>query len=317
MKALKELLCDVTAGDPIKGLKWTKKTSRKISQELSHQGYKIGADSVRRLMKKQGYVLRANRKRLNKKRDPDRDRQMQYLTQKRKRHEKAGFPCISVDSKQRELIGNFKNPGRTYRQKQKDVFESDYPSAADGVAIPYGIYDTANNQGFVVVGISHQTPEFAVACICRWWSKVGNKKFPNKNHLLIQADCGGANGNRLWTWKYQLQKLADKFEVSISVTHLPTSASKWNLIEHRLFCYIQQSWAGEPLVDYETVIKFIRTTKTKTGLRCQAFLDKTKYETGNHITAEQKAFINLKSQRILPRWNYTIIPHKPNLKTEK
>ncbi len=168
LKALKELLCDVTAGDPIKGLKWTKKTSRKISQELSCQGYEIGADSVRCLMKKQGYVLRANQKRLNKKQDPERDRQMQYLTQNRKRHEKAGFPSISVDSKLRELIGNFKNPGRTYRQKQKDVFESDYPSAADGVSIPYGIYDTAHNQGFVVVGTSHQTPEFAVACVDRW-----------------------------------------------------------------------------------------------------------------------------------------------------
>ena len=310
MKALKDLLRDETAGDPIKGLKWTRKTSRKISRELQRQGYQVGADTVRRLLKKERYVCRANRKRLNKKRDPDRDRQMRYLVRKRKQHEKAGFPSISVDAKQRELIGNFKNPGRTYRQKQKDVLESDYPSEADGVAIPYGIYDTALNQGFVVVGISHQTPEFAAACIRRWWCKVGKKQFPDKNHLLLQADCGGANGNRLWTWKYELQKIADEFDLMISVTHLPTSASKWNLIEHRLFCYIEQNWAGEPLIDYETVVKFIRTTKTETGLRCQAFLDRTEYEIGNHITEEQKVSLNIRFHRVLPRWNYTIFPHK-------
>ena len=310
MKALKDLLRDETAGDPVKGLKWTRKTSRKISRELQRQGYPVGADTVRRLLKKEKYVFRANRKRLNKNRDPDRDRQMRYLVRKRKQHEKAGFPSISVDAKQRELIGNFKNPGRTYRQKQKDVLESDYPSEADGVAIPYGIYDTARNQGFVVVGISHQTPEFAGACIRRWWCKVGSKQFPNKNHLLVQADCGGANGNRLWTWKYALQKIANEFDLTISVTHLPTSASKWNLIEHRLFCYIEQNWAGEPLVDYETVVKFIRTAKTETGLRCQAFLDRTEYETGNHITEQQKTSINIRFHRVLPRWNYTIFPHQ-------
>jgi hypothetical protein len=317
VKALKELLRDATAGDPIKGLKWTKKTSRKLSQELKRQGYRIGADTVRRLMKEQGYVLRANRKRLSKKQDPDRDRQMRHLMRKRKQHEKAGFPSISVDAKQRELIGNFKNPGRAYRQRQKDVLESDYPSDADGVAIPYGIYDTAHNEGFVVVGVSHQTAEFAVACIRLWWRKVGCRKFANKKHLLIQADCGGANGNRLWTWKYELQKLADEFGLTISITHLPTGASKWNLIEHRLFCYIEQNWAGEPLLSYETVIKFIRTTKTDTGLCCQASLDQTLYETGKHVTEEQKASINLKPHRILPRWNYSILPHKRVCKTEK
>jgi hypothetical protein len=317
VKALKELLRDATAGDPIKGLKWTKKTSRNLSRELKHQGYQIGADTVRRLMKEQGYVLRANRKRLSKKQYPDRDRQMRHLRRKRKQHEKAGFPSISVDAKQRELIGNFKNPGRTYRKQQKDVLESDYPSDADGVAIPYGIYDTAHNEGFVVVGLSHQTAEFAVACIRLWWRKVGHSKFANKKHLLIQADCGGANGNRLWTWKYELQKLADEFGLTISVTHLPTGASKWNLIEHRLFCYIEQNWAGEPLLSYETVIKFIRTTKTDTGLRCQAYLDQTLYEIGKHVSQEQKAFINLKPHRVLPRWNYSILPHECFHKTEK
>ena len=317
MKALDELLEDTTVGDPITGLKWTKKTSRTISRALKRQGYTVGADTVRRLLKKQRYVLRANRKRVNKRKDPDRDRQMRYLVRKRKQHEKAGFPSISVDAKQRELIGNFKNPGRTYGRKPKDVLESDYPSDADGVAIPYGIYDTAHDEGFVVVGISHQTSEFAVACLRRWWRKVGGQKFPNQRHLLVQADCGGANGNRLWTWKYELQKLADEFELTISVTHLPTSASKWNLIEHRLFCHIEANWAGVPLVNYETIIKFIPTTKTETGLRCRAYLDRKEYVTGNHISKEQKDFIQLQPHPILPRWNYTIIPHGPSRKLEK
>lgn len=180
------------------------------------------------------------------------------------------MPSISVDAKQRELIGNFKYPGSTYRRKAWDVLESDYRSDADGVAIPYGIYDTAHNQGFVMIGISHQTPEFAVACIRRWWLRSGMRKFPGKQHLLIQADCGGANGNRLWTWKYALQKFADECSLTITVTHLPTSASKWNLIEHKLFCHIEENWAGVPLINYETILNFIRTTKTETGLRCQA-----------------------------------------------
>jgi hypothetical protein len=317
LNALEELLKDATAGDPITGLRWTKKTSHTLCRELQRQGYEVGEDTVRRLLKKGRYVLRSNRKRLSKKKDADRDRQMHYLVRMRKQHEKAGFPSISIDAKQRELIGNFKNPGRTYRRKPLTVMESDYPSDADGVAIPYGIYDTVHNEGFVVVGTSHQTPEFAARCIRRWWLRVGKRKFPKKKHLLIQADCGGANGNRLWTWKYELQKLADEFGLPITVTHLPTSASKWNLIEHRLFCHIEANWAGRPLVDYERIIKFIRTTKTKTGLRCRAYLDRKPYETGKHIFNEQKAFINLKPHRVLPRWNYTIIPHKPIRKTEK
>jgi len=309
LKALDELLKDATAGDPVTGLKWTRKTAHTLSRELKRQGYEVGEDTVRRLLKKRRYVLRANRKRLSKKKDANRDRQMRYLVRKRKQHEKAGFPSISVDAKQRELIGNFKNPGRTYRRKPLDVLEGDYPSLADGLAIPYGIYDTVHNEGFVVVGISHQTSKFAVSAIRRWWLRVGRRKFPAKKHLLIQADCGGANGNRLWLWKYELQKLADEFDLTITVTHLPTSASKWNLIEHRLFCHLEANWAGTPLASYETILKFIRTTKTETGLRCRAYLDQKNYQTGNRISKEQKAFINLKSHRSLPHWNYTIVPH--------
>jgi hypothetical protein len=203
---------------------------------LKRRGYAVGPDTVRRLLRHRGYVLRANRKRLNQKRNPDRDRQMQYLARKRPAFHKAGLPVIAVDAKQRELIGNFKNPGRTWRQTGLEVWESDYPSDAEGVAIPYGIYDLARNEGFVIVGTAPQTPAFAVAAIRQWWVKVGQKGYTGTKQLLIEADCGGANSSRGWLWKFGLQHLADEFGLTITVTHLPTSASKWNPIEHRLFC---------------------------------------------------------------------------------
>jgi hypothetical protein len=205
VSVLDELVEDATAGHPVTGLKWTRKTSRKLSRALKRRGYLVGPDTVRRLLRQRKSVLRANRKRLNKKRDPDRDQQMRYLKRKRHAHQRAGFPVISVDAKQRELIGNFKNPGRTWRQVQLDVLESDYPRQAQGVAIPYGIYDVTRNEGFVVVGTTHQTPQFAVAAIRRWWLKVGQTRYRRKKHLLIEADCGGANGNRCWLWKWELQ----------------------------------------------------------------------------------------------------------------
>ncbi len=306
---LEELIEDATAGDPVTGLKWTRKTSRKLSRALKRRGYRVGSDTVRRLLQQGGYTLCSNRKRLNKQHDPDRDRQMRYVARRRQAALEAGFPAISVDTKQRVLIGNFKTAGRTWRRAPLAVLESDYPSDAEGVAIPYGIYDPARNAGFVVVGTSHQTPAFAVAAIRQWWWQVGQAAYPGQKRLLIQADCGGANGHRCWLWKLGLQQLADEFDLTLSVTHLPTSASKWNPIEHRLFCHITANWAGQPLLSYETVLKFIRTTRTLTGLRCQACLDRKEYPTGLKITPEQKASINLTRGRVRPKWNYTIAPH--------
>ncbi len=304
------MLADATAGDPTSGLKWTRKSSRKLSRQLKRRGYRAGPDSVRRLLRGRKYSLRGNRKHLNPKRDPERDRQMRYVARQRRAFRKAGFPVISVDAKQRELIGNFKNPGRTWRQAALEVLESDYPSQAEGVAIPYGIYDVARQEGFVVVGTSHQTPAFAVAAIRQWWQRVGRGVYGSPTHLLIEADCGGANGNRCWLWKWGLQQLADEFDLTITVTHLPTSASKWNPIEHQLFCHIEANWAGQPLVSYETVLKFIRTTRTDTGLRCRAYLDRTDYATGLKITADRKDQIHLRRRRVRPHWNYTIEPHR-------
>lgn len=300
---------DATAGDPIRELKWTHKTSRALSRALKRRGYAIGPDTVRRLLHQQDYTLRANRKRLNRKHDPERDRQMRYLARKRRAFLRAGFPVISVDTKKRELIGNFKNAGRAWRLRPLDVLEKDFPNAAAGVAIPYGIYDVGRAEGVVVVGTTHQTPEFAVAAIRTWWLQIGQPVYGNKDQLLIEADGGGANGHRCWLWKWGLQQLADEFGLTITVTHLPTGASKWNPVEHRLFCRLTQNWAGQPLISYETVLKFIRTTRNLSGRRCRAYLDRRRYALGLKITPEQKALINLKPHRVLPKWNYTITPH--------
>lgn len=301
---------DEAAGDPITSTKWVRKTLRTLRRELRRKGFRVSLFTLRRLLRKLGYAIRVNRKRLTKKQDPERDRQMRYLTQRRRRFLKAGHPVISVDTKKRELMGNFKNAGGTWRRQPREVLAYDYPSDAEGVAIPFGIYDVGRNAGLVVVGTSHQTPEFAVNAIRRWWKRFGQRHYGKHKELLIEGDCGNPNGNRSWRWKYALQGLADEFGLTITVTHYPTGASKWNPIEHRLFSQISANWAGEPLISDETVLNFIRTTKTDTGLRCQAYLDKAFYKIKWQLTAEQKAQINLVPHRVLPRFNYTIKPHR-------
>ena len=309
---------DVTAGDPIRGTKWTRKTLRKLVKELRRKQFKIGRETVRRLLKQLDYSLRYNRKQRSKRQDADRDRQMRYLARKRRAFLKAKKPVISVDCKKKELIGNFKNAGRTWRREARSVLATDFPSAADGKAIPYGLYDVARNRGFVGVGVSHETAAFAVNVIRRWWHTEGRAAYPDQTELLIQADGGGANGYRSWLWKWELQSLADETGLTIMVTHYPTSASKWNWIEHRLFCHISANWAGEPLISFETVLKFIRTTTTEPGLSCVAYLDRKRYLTKVVVTPEQKKAIRLVKHRVLRKWNYTIRPHVPPVpKTNK
>lgn len=312
-----ELLQDVTAGDPITGLKWTRKTLSSLQRALRRRGFKVGLVTIGRLLRKLRYAIRVNRKRLTKEQHPERDRQMRYLVRLRRRFLKAGKPVISIDTKKRELVGNFKNAGGTWRREARAVLEYDYPSYADGIAIPFGIYELAYNEGFVVIGTSHQTPEFAIAAIRLWWKKVGCVRSAEEQELLIEADCGNPNSNRCWRWKFGLQQLADELGLSLTVTHLPTGASKWNPVEHRLFSQISSNWAGEPLVSYETVLKFIRTTKTDTGLRCRAYLDRTDYQTGWQLTPEQKAQINIFPHRVLPELNYTIKPRDIDFKEQK
>lgn len=301
-------MADATAGDPITGLKWLRKSLRAVTRELQKK-FQVGHTSVARLLKQQGYALRGNCKRLSPRQDAQRDQQFRYIARMRRKFAKAKLPIISVDTKKKELIGPFKNVGRTWRREPLEVFETDFPQDALGKAIPYGIYDLARNEGYVVVGTSHETAAFAVAAIRTWWLEMGRFHYRGKHELLIQADGGGANGKRCWLWKWGLQQLADEFQLTITVTHYPTGASKWNPIEHRLFSRLSRNWAGQPLLSYETVLKFIRTTKTKTGLGCQARLDRRHYATGLKITPEQKAHVNLHPHRILPKYNYTIRPH--------
>ena len=314
LEALDELLQDATAGDPITGLKWTRKTSRKLARQLRRTGFQVGHSTVPRLARALDYTLRSNRKRLSRKQNPRRDRQMRYIARQRRKFERAGDPALSVDAKKKELIGPFKNSGRTLRRQPLDVLETDFPSDAEGKAIPYGIYDTQRNVGYMVVGVSHETAKFAVATIRRGWIEVGHLSYMGHTHLLIQADGGGANRYNGWLWKAGLQALADEFNLTITVTHFPPGASKWNLIEHRMFGPISLNWAGQPLVSYETMLKFIRTTRTETGFHCQARLDTAIYETGLRITAEEKAQINLQPHRVFPEWNYTIRPYDPTSK---
>jgi Rhodopirellula transposase DDE domain len=292
------------------GLKWTRKTLRALERALRRAGFQVGFVTIGRLLRQLHYAIRVNRKRLTREEHPERDRQMRYLKRVRRRFMKAGQPVISVDTKKRELIGNFRQAGGTWRRAALPVLEYDYPSHAVGVAIPYGIYDLATNEGFVVIGLSHQTPAFAVGAIRRWWKRVGSLTYVGAEELLIEADCGNPNGHRSWLWKFALQQLADECGLRIMVTHLPPGASKWNPVEHRLFAPISGNWAGQPLVSYETVLKFIRRTKTVTGLRCRAYLDKSNYETGLRLTVKQQGLINISAGRVLPQWNYIIKPRK-------
>ncbi len=270
--------------------------------------FKVGRTSVARLLKLKRYALRVNRKRLSRQHDPERDRQMRYITRQRRKFQRAGWPVISVDTKKKELVGAFKNAGRTWRQQPLDVLATDFLHDALGKAIPYGIYAVTRNEGYVVVGRSHDTAAFALAAIRSWWLQIGRQAYPGCDTLLIEADSGGANGNRGWLWKVGLQSLADEFSLTLTVTHYPSGSSKWNPVEHRLFSRISDNWAGQPLSSYETVLKFIRTTQTENGLRCRARLDTTEYQTGLTVSAAQKAQLNFKRQRTRPHYNYTIRP---------
>lgn len=309
MKLLDEILQDATAGDPISGLKWTRKTTRNLAKELKHKGFQVEHSTIPRLVRTLRYTLRSNQKRLSRKQDERRDQQMRHVIRVRKRFLKRKLPVLSVDCKKKELIGLFRNPGRTGRQQPLQVLETDFPSDAKGKAVPYGIYDVQHNDGYMVVGVSHETAEFALAAIQRWWLEIGQVRYQGCQQLLLQADSGGANACDSWLWKAALQTLADQLGLTITVTHDPTGASKWNLIEHRMFCVISQNWAGQPLDSYETMLKFIRTSTTQTGFRCLAHFDRRKYPSKQKLSPAEKANLNISYYRIFPEWNYTIKPH--------
>jgi Rhodopirellula transposase DDE domain len=299
---------DATAGDPISGLKWSRKALRKISWELRHRGRRISAPTISRLLIQDRYSLRVNAKRLTGRKTAVRNLQFTYLVRQRRLFLSRGWPVISVDSKKRELVGPFKNSGRTWRRFARSVNMYDFPSDAVGIAVLYGVYDVGRNLGFVGVGVAHDTSEFAVATIRTWWFQIGRRAHAGQRHLLLQADGGGSNGYRERLWKLRLQEFADEANLIITVTHYPTGASKWNLIEHRMFSAISANWAGQPLDSYETILKYIRTTTTDSGFRCRAHLNTTPYRTGVKVSDEQFRRLRLRPRKVLPQWNYSLYP---------
>jgi hypothetical protein len=309
IQAIHKLMERETAGDPISGLRWTRKTTGKIARELGRLGIAASRNTVGRLLRQMKFCLRTNRKTISTGSTSDRDRQFRYLDRQRGQFEKRGDPVLSVDAKKRELIGNFKNPGVKWEQSAAAVNDHDFRTNAKGIGIPYGIYDTQANRGSICLGISHETSAFAVACLHRWWQTEGHKRYPNSNHILILADTGGSNGARRRAWKLELQRqLCDGLGLTVTVAHYPSGASKWNPIEHRLFSQVSRNWAAEPLDSYEKALKFIRTTTTTTGLRVTAHLDTNCYPTGVKVSKRDLAQISIRAKRVLPKWNYTISP---------
>lgn len=304
------MLEDSVAGDPISGLKWTHRSLRKLQKTLRRHGIRLALATIARLLRDQGFSLRTCRKQHAGTQDPDRDRQFRHIIRMRKLYLGKGLPVISVDTLKKEWVGNFKKAGRCWRKRACKVLDHDYPSWALGQAIPVGIYDLGDNDGYVVVGTSHNTAAFITAAIRRWWRVVGQRRYPAARRLLLAMDGGGANDPHKWLWKVALQRLADETGLILVVTHYPPGASKWNPIEHRMFSVISSNWAGEPLVSYETVLKYIRTARTETGFRCRAWLDRKNYPVRQSVTAEEKPWVRLKPSRVLPKWNYTILPHR-------
>lgn len=290
-------------------MKWTHRSLRKLCRALRRQGLKVSPPTVARLLRQRGFSLRTCRKQRAGIRNRDRDRQFRYLIRMRRLYITRGWPAISVDTKKKEWVGNFKNAGQCWRQKARQVLDHDYPSWALGRAIPVGVFDLAKNDGYVILGTTHETPTLAVSAIRRWWLQVGQRRYTDNRHLLIEADSGGANDHRKWEWKIALQSLADEFGLIITVTHYPPGASKWNPIDHRMFSLISANWAGEPLDSYEKILKYIRTTHSETGFHCQARLDRKDY-VAQKATKEQIRSLRLKRRRLFPDWNYTIYPHK-------
>ena len=289
--------------------KWVRRSLRQLSRELAEQGYPVSRMTVRRLLGKQGYALKASRKECTGPSHPDRDRQFRYIGRVKQCFLAAGCPVISVDTKKKELIGNFKNAGRIWCQQPEKVNVHDFRQDALGRAVPYGIYDLVHNLGYMVVGTSADTAAFAVDAITMWWEDEDRPSFANENSLLILCDAGGSNGYRLRLWKYQLQEqLADRLGLDVMVCHYPTGTSKWNPIEHRLFSYISLNWAGKPLRTFEAMLTYIRSTRTETGLTVKADLVDREYETGLKVSTKEMATLNLVPRRVCPSWNYTIKP---------
>jgi Rhodopirellula transposase DDE domain len=310
---LEELVVPETAGDPQSEQKWVRSSLRHLSAGLRARGHPASPPTVGRLLKTQDYALHVNaKKRAASAAHPQRNAQFEYLAAQRATFTAAGWPIVSVDTKKKELIGNFRNAGRSWSREAEAVNVHDFPQDALGRAVPYGIYDLRRNRGLVCVGQSGDTPRFAVTAVARWWTEEGQGAYPGAAHLLILADSGGSNGWQPRRWKQQLQEqLSDRFGLTVTVCHYPTGCSKWNPIEHRLFGPITTNWAGKPLRTWETLLGYIRGTQTRTGLTVRAHLDDQRYPTGETVSDAAMAALHLERHPVCPRWNYTIRPRRP------
>lgn len=297
---------DEVGGDPISGVRWTRKSTRALAREMGRQGHGISRGTVGRLLNGMGFSLRANVKTLSGPRHLDRETQFTEIGRKLKSFEVKGSPILSVDTKKTEIIANYANAGHIWRHQPIDVSDHDFPHPELGRAVPFGIYDMGRNQGRVVVGTSAQTARFGVDALLEWYRRDGRRAYPDAEDLLILCDNGGCNGSKNRLWKYELQRFADQSGLTVHVAHYPPGASKWNPIEHRLFSFISKNWAGQPLSSYEKVLNFLRTTKTRTGLSVRANLLSKRYEKGVEVSDEQMSDISLRPGRVLSRWNYMI-----------
>lgn len=305
---LDELIDPITRGDPESPLRWTCKSVRKLSKELKNQGFDISYNIVSKLLKELGYSLQSNKKTNEGGSHPDRNKQFEFINAKVKKFQKNNQPVISVDTKKKELIGDFKNNGRELSKKgcPEKVNVYDFRSMAKGKAVPYGVYDMTTNSGWVNVGIDHDTSEFAVESIRRWWNTMGKEKYPDADRIFITADGGGSNGYRVRLWKVELQKLADEIGLDISVSHFPPGTSKWNKIEHRLFSFISQNWRGKPLRSHEVIVNLIASTTTNSGLKVKCVLDENKYEKGIKVSDNEMKKIKIIKSNFHGEWNYEI-----------
>jgi hypothetical protein len=309
-RVLELVMDESTVGDPMSPLKWNSKSTYQIRQYMASQGHSVSEDTIQRRLRDLDYSLQANRKDKEGESHANRDRQFRYINETAKRFLRRKEPVISVDTKKKERVGNFKNNGRQWRRKgqARKVNVHDFPSLSKGTAIPYGAYDVHRNEGLVNVGMTHDTAEFAVESIRRWWRQFGVRHYPGARRLFICADSGGSNAARNRAWKYHLQQFSDEAALEIVVGHYPPGTSKWNKIEHRMFSFISMNWKGEPLVTFETVVNMISATKTNQGLRVKAVLDKGFYATGVKISKEQMETLNLRPHQQSPEWNYSLFP---------
>ena len=310
LAALEFLVEPETRGDPESPLRWVCKSTREISAQLTRQNHPVCPAKVGQLLRAQNFSLQSNRKTEEGKDHPDRDAQFRHINTQVKRALGSGMPVISVDTKKKELIGNYSNSGQQWLPKKSPVKVNghDFPGPDVPRAYPYGIYDIGRNTGFVNVGTDHDTGSFAVASIRGWWRSEGRKLYPKATTIVITADGGGSNGSRLRLWKFALQKMADEIGISVSVCHFPPGTSKWNKIEHRLFSFISSNWRGEPLLDYETIVNLISRTATTKGLTVSCRLDRRKYPTGRRVTDDEMNAVNLERNKFHGDWNYTIRP---------